>query len=149
MEKRQVSIKSGDIEVQMEVTQEKYSSYMRPWWAQQQRAKRNRDAMEERGYTKESYEDWKDSLADEMPVEDDIEELVDKKLLLELLNTALESLLPDEKDLAVKVLTNEMSLSEYAINNHTCRTTMSDKKRRVLNKLRSIFKDNGYDINND
>lgn len=43
---RRVKITSGKYEVEMEVTQEKYSSYMRPWWEMKQKAKRNRDVME-------------------------------------------------------------------------------------------------------
>jgi len=136
----------------MEVSQEQYNDYMRPWWAQQQRAKRNRDAILEKGYTKESYEDWKDGFADDTaptPIAESIEEIVENKVLLELLNEALDTLLPDEKEIAVTVLSKEMSLSEFARIHDICRTTMSDKKRKVLKKLRGYFGEHGYSVGQD
>jgi len=149
MEKRIIKIKSGSNEVEMEVTQEQYAAYMRPWWASQQRAKRNRDAMEEKGFIQESYDDWKDKLIDDTAASDSVEELVEKKMMLELLNEALDSLMPDEKEMAVTVLTEEMSLSEYARRCDSSRTTLSDKKRKVLRKLRCFFADRGYNVNRD
>ena len=56
--KRIVTIRSGNEEVRMEVTEEEYQRYFRPWWRQKKREQRNREAMEEKGYTEESYEAW-------------------------------------------------------------------------------------------
>ena len=48
--KRIVTIRSGNEEVRMEVTEEEYQRYFRPWWRQKKREQRNREAMEEKGY---------------------------------------------------------------------------------------------------
>lgn len=149
MEKRIVKITSGNLEAEMEVTQEQYSNYMRPWWASQQRAKRNRDAMSEKGYSKESYEDWKEGLANgksPMPTAASVEELVEKQMELELLEKALASLLPDERDMALAVLTGDVPLAEYARQYDAKRTTMSDKNSKVLHKLQEFFRRSGFEI---
>lgn len=54
----------------MEVTEEEYQRYFRPWWRQKKREQRNREAMEEKGYTEESYEAWRDAAAEDMGVAD-------------------------------------------------------------------------------
>lgn len=64
MSKRIITIKSGKEEFQMEVTEEEYRNYYRPWWQQKKREQRNREAMEENGYTEESYDGWKDGMLD-------------------------------------------------------------------------------------
>lgn len=146
-ELRKVTIKSGNYEEEMELTQEKYDAYMRPWWAQQQRAKRNRDAMKKNGYSQESYEDWKDKYNDDissMSTVTSLEEIVEKKMELELLSKALDTLIPDEREIAMTVLTGDMSLAEYARQNGAKRTTMSDKKTKVLRKLRDYFHNSGF-----
>lgn len=52
-EKRIITIRSGNEEVRMEVTEEEYQRYFRPWWRQKKREQRNREAMEEKGYCEE------------------------------------------------------------------------------------------------
>lgn len=64
MSKRVITIKSGKEEIQMEVTEEEYQNYYRPWWKQKKREQRNREAMDENGYTEESYDGWKDGMLD-------------------------------------------------------------------------------------
>lgn len=54
-EKRIITIRSGNKEVRMEATEGEYRRYFRPWWRQKKREQRNREAMEEKGYTEESY----------------------------------------------------------------------------------------------
>lgn len=66
MSKRVITIKSGKEEIQMEVTEEEYRNYYRPWWQQKKREQRNREMMEEMGYSEESYEAWRDGMADDM-----------------------------------------------------------------------------------
>ncbi len=43
-----------------------------------------------------------------------MDELVEKKLLLGVLADAMESLLPEERELAMKVFGEEMPLADYA-----------------------------------
>lgn len=146
---RKVTIKSGKYEEEMELTQVQYGNYMRPWWQQKKREQRNRDVMEERGYSQESYDDWKDKYNDEstsMITSESVEELVEKNMELELLSKALESLMPEERNMAMSVLTGEVSLAEYARQHEAKRTTMSDKKSKVLHKLQNYFRSRGYEI---
>lgn len=113
-EKRIITIRSGNEEVRMEVTEKEYQRYFRPWWRQKKREQRNREAMEERGYTEESYEEWKENdMRDELFAED-TEELAEKRMLLGVLKDALDDLLPEEREIAEKVFGEEMSVYEYA-----------------------------------
>lgn len=61
MSKRLITVRSGKEEIQMEVTEEQYQRYYRPWWQQKKREQRNREAMEEHGFREESYEEWKEN----------------------------------------------------------------------------------------
>ena len=59
---RKITVKSGNEEITMDVTEEEYQRYYRPWWRMKKKEQRNREAMEQNGYTEESYEGWKDGL---------------------------------------------------------------------------------------
>ena len=58
---RKITVKSGNEEFTLEVTEEEYRNYFRPWWQQKKHDQRNREAMEQNGYTEESYEEWKEN----------------------------------------------------------------------------------------
>lgn len=103
MVKRKIKVRSGELEAWMEVTEEEYQNYYRPWWQQKKREQRNRKAMEEQGYTEESYEEWKENDMRAELFAESMEELIEKKILLDILQEALDSLRPEEKELAVKV----------------------------------------------
>lgn len=145
---RKITVKSGKHEVEMEVTSEQYSKYYRPWWVQKKKEQRNRDAKKEKGYKTEFYETWNDAIVikdnDFNSFQDSLEEIVEKKMTLELLNEALNSLLPDEKEIAINVISEEVSLSKFARMKNAHRTTLSDKKKKVLKKLKAYFSAKGY-----
>ena len=61
---RKITVKSGDEEITMNVTEEEYRNYFRPWWQQKKHDQRNREAMEQNGYTEESYEAWRDNASE-------------------------------------------------------------------------------------
>ena len=61
---RKITVKSGNEEITMDVTEEEYQRYYRPWWRMKKKEQRNREAMEQNGYTEESYEGWKDGLTE-------------------------------------------------------------------------------------
>ena len=149
MSKKIISVKSGNEEIQMEVTEEEYKNYYRPWWQQKKREQRNREVVEKRGYTEESYEGWRDNLSENMGVPDfeavDMEELLEKKLLLGVLEEALDSLVPEERELALRVWGGEMSLADFAKAKGRNPRTMSDNKRKVLDKLRKFFRSRGFE----
>ena len=48
---RKITVKSGDEEITMNVTEEEYRNYFRPWWQQKKHEQRNREAMEQNGCT--------------------------------------------------------------------------------------------------
>lgn len=150
MSKRLITVRSGKEEIQMEVTEEQYQRYYRPWWQQKKREQRNREAMEANGYTEESYDGWKDGILDEqveMCLQDaSVEETIEKQCMLKILEEALESLMPEEKELAVKVLGEQVSVSDFAKSHSQKRTTVSSRKVVVLGKLRQFFRDRGFEI---
>ena len=145
-EKRIITIRSGNEEVRMEVTEEEYLKYYRPWWQQKKKEQRNREAMEENGYTEESYEEWKENDMREELFAEDTEELAEKRMLLEVLRDALDDLMPEERELAEKVFGEAMSVYEYARVNGQNRRTLDFRKNKVLEKLRCFFRGRGIDV---
>ena len=150
MSDRKITIKSGNEEFTLNVTEEEYQRYYRPWWSQRKREQRNREAMEQNGYTEESYEAWKDNASEEVGIPDmelpGIDELVEKKLLLGVLADAMDSLLPEERELAMKVFGEEMSVYEYARVTGGNRRTLDFRKNKVMEKLRHFFREHGFDV---
>lgn len=150
MAKRKIRIRSGELEAWMEVTEEEYQKYYRPWWQQKKREQRNREAMEEKGYTEESYEAWREHWTDGMGIQDmdaeSIEELQEKKMLLGILEEALGSLLPDERELAEKIFGEQVLVSEFAKEQGVPRTTVSSRKMTILEKLRVFFRERGIEV---
>ncbi len=51
----------------------------------------------------------------------------------------MDSLLPEERELAMKVFGEEMQVSEFAKSKNESRTTVSSRKQRVLEKLLNII----------
>ncbi len=150
MSDRKITVKSGNEEFTLNVTEEEYQRYYRPWWSQRKREQRNREAMEQNGYTEESYEAWKDNASEEVGIPDmelpGVDELVEKKLLLGVLADAMDSLLPEERELAMKVFGEQIPVSEFAKMHEQPRTTVSSKKTVVLGKLRAFIREKGLDV---
>ncbi len=133
---RKITIKSGNEEFTLDVTEEEYRNYFRPWWQQKKHEQRNRQAMEQNGYTEESYEAWRDNASEEVGIPDMelpvVDELVEKKLLLGVLADAMDSLLPEERELAMKVFGEDMSVYEYARVKGGNRRTLDFRKNKVM-----------------
>ena len=146
MSEKIIRIKSGNEEFTMNVTEEEYLKYYRPWWQMKKREQRNRDAMELNGYTEESYEEWKENDMRTELFAESMEELAERKMLLNVLRDAMDSLMPEERELAMKVFGEEMQVSEFAKSKNESRTTVSSRKQRVLEKLRLFFEDRGFDV---
>ena len=150
MSDRKITIKSGNEEFTLEVTEEEYRNYFRPWWQQKKHEQRNREAMEQNGYTEESYEAWRDNASEGAGIPDmelpGVDELVEKKLLLGVLADAMDSLLPEERELAMKVFGEEMSVYEYARVTGGNRRTLDFRKNKVIEKLRHFFREHGFDV---
>ncbi|MEY8268601.1 hypothetical protein AALA79_19860 [Lachnospiraceae bacterium 64-25] len=75
-----------------------------------------------------------------------VDELVEKKLLLGVLADAMDSLLPEERELAMKVFGKEMSVYEYARITGGNRRTLDFRKNKVMEKLRHFFREHGFDV---
>ena len=110
MSEKIIRIKSGNEEFTMSVTEEEYRNYFRPWWQMKKKEQRNREAMEQNGYTEESYEEWKENDMRTELFAESMEELAEKRMLLGVLQDAMDSLLPEERELAMKVFGEEMSI---------------------------------------
>ena len=106
--------------------------------------------MEQNGYTEESYEAWRDNASEGAGIPDmelpGVDELVEKKLLLGVLADAMDSLLPEERELAMKVFGEEMSVYEYARVTGGNRRTLDFRKNKVMEKLRYFFREHGFDV---
>ncbi len=141
MSEKIIRIKSGNEEFTLEVTEEEYRNYYRPCCQQKKREQRNREAMGANGYTEKSYEAWRDNASDEIGIPDmelpGMDELVEKKLLLGVLADAMDSLLPEERELAMKVFGEEMSVYEYARITGGNRRTLDFRKNKSANKKSS------------
>ena len=143
---RKITVKSGDEEITMNVTEEEYRNYFRPWWQQKKHEQRNREAMEQNGYTEESYEEWKENDMRTELFAESMEELAEKRMLLGVLQDAMDSLLPEEQELAMKVFGEEMSVYEYARVTGGNRRTLDFRKNKVMEKLRHFFREHGFDV---
>ena len=146
MSEKIIRIKSGNEEFTMSVMEEEYLKYYRPWWQQKKHEQRNREAMEKNGYTEESYEEWKENDMRTELFAESMEELAEKRMLLDVLRDAMDSLLPEERELAMKVFGEEMSICEYAKTKGENRRTLAFRKDKVLEKLRYFFREHGIDV---
>lgn len=102
--------------------------------------------MEAQGYRTESYEEWKENDMRTELFSESLEDMVEKNTMLEVLKEALDSLMPEERELAEKVFGEEMQVSEYARLKRESRTTVSSRKQRLLDKLRKYFAEQGFDV---
>ena len=146
MSEKIIRIKSGNEEFTMNVTEEEYRNYFRPWWQMKKREQRNREAMEQNGYTEESYEEWKENDMRTELFAESMEELAEKRMLLGVLQDAMDSLLPEERELAMKLFGEEMSVYEYARVTDGNRRTLDFRKNKVMEKLRHFFREHGFDV---
>ena len=108
MSEKIIRIKSGNEEITMNVTEEEYRNYFRPWWQMKKREQRNREAMEQNGYTEESYEEWKENDMRTELFAESMEELAEKRMLLGVLQDAMDSLLPEEREFAIRTRLSSM-----------------------------------------
>ncbi len=102
--------------------------------------------MEEKGYVSQSYEEWQDASLSVADTRETVEEIAIKKEELRNLSGALETLTEIELEIALTVITGEVTTAEFARRKGMKRTTVSDKKTAVLVKLKKYFKNLGYEI---
>ena len=75
-----------------------------------------------------------------------MEELAERKMLLNVLRDAMDSLMPEERELAMKVFGEEMSICEFAKSKGENRRTLAFRKNKVMEKLRHFFREQGIDV---
>lgn len=75
-----------------------------------------------------------------------MEEIVEKQFMLGILEESLDCLILKEKELAVKLIGGQDSVSDYAKKHNQHRTTVSSRRTVVLEKLRKFFKEKGIDV---
>ena len=143
---RKITVKSGNEESTLEVTEEEYRNYFRPWWQMKKKEQRNREAMEQNGYTEESYEEWKENDMRTELFAESMEELAEKRMLLDVLRDAMDSLLPEERELAMKVFGEQIPVTELSQQIGGSRRTLAFRKDKVLEKLRHFFREHGFDV---
>ena len=143
---RKITFKSGNEEFTLEVTEEEYRNYYRPWWQQKKHEQRNREAMEQNGYTEESYEEWKENDMRTELFAESMEELAEKRMLLDVLRDAMDSHLPEERELAMKVFGEQIPVTELSQQIGGSRRTLAFRKDKVLEKLRHFFREHGFDV---
>ena len=102
--------------------------------------------MEQNGYTEESYEEWKENDMRTELFAESMEELAEKRMLLGVLQDAMDFLLPEERELAMKVFGEEIPLADYAEMKGKNPRTLSDHKKKVLSKLRKFFIEHGFEV---
>ena len=146
MSEKIIRIKSGNEEFTLNVTEEEYRNYYRPWWQMKKKEQRNRETMEQNGYTEESYKEWKENDMRAELFAESMEELAEKRMLLNVLRDAMDSLMPEERELAMKVFGEEMSVYEYARVTGGNRRTLDFRKNKVMEKLRHFFREHGFDV---
>lgn len=150
MSKWVITIKSGEQELQMEVTEEEYQKYYRLWWQQKKREQRNREAMEEQGYKEESYEAWREHSTDDMGIRDidaeSIEALLEKKMLLGILEEALNHSCRMNGNWRRRCSESRFPVSKFAKERGVPQTTVSSRKMTILEKLRSFFREKGIEV---
>lgn len=124
-------IRIGDQDVP--VTEEVYRAYKRPAWAERKRREvraemeRSLDVFLNDGFDISS----NDALVDE---------IVEDKLLLEMLLAALNELTDDERRLIDSLFYQEKSERELAGKTGRSKTAIHKQKEKVLNKLKNLLK---------
>ena len=102
--------------------------------------------MEQNGYTEESYEEWKENDMRTELFAESMEELAEKRMLLDVLRDAMDSLLPEERELAMKVFGEQIPVTELSQQIGGSRRTLAFRKDKVLEKLRHFFREHGFDV---
>lgn len=117
---------------QVPVTEEVYRAFKRPAWRDHKRSQVRRareisaDLLAESGYEIPS----KDKLVDE---------IVEDKLMLDILLTALSELSKDERNLIEQIYLNEKTEREYSNESGLPQKTINNRKKAILKKLKKFF----------
>ena len=114
------------------VSKEVYYAYWRPKWKEHKRSV----VREDREWSLDSYVDAGGQIRSNDLL---IEEIVEDKILLEMLLSALESLSEPERELIDALYFQGLSERAYAEKSATPRMTITYRRDRIIKKLKKIF----------
>lgn len=121
---------------EVEVTKEVHDAYYRPAWREEYYRKKEKERL----LSYEGLGDADYSVEGHMREESEtIESIIEDKLLLELLVSALEELTEDEYDLINNVYLKEFGEREYSRTSGIPRKTLSYRREKILKKLKVFF----------
>ena len=143
-----IRIKSGNEEITMECNGRGIPEILPPVVADEEKEQRNREAMEQNGYTEESYEEWKENDMRTELFAESMEELAEKRMLLGC-PAGRYGFPPAGRTGACHegVRGGNAGQRVCKIRKNESRTTVSSRKQRVLEKLRLFFfEDRGFDV---
>ena len=115
------------------VSEELYRAFKRPLWAERKR----RQVRAERELSLEQFAEAGFDVPDESAL---VDEIVEDKLLLEMLMAALAELTDDERDLIHALFYDEKSEREVAQESNRSKTGVHKQKEKILNKLKNLLK---------
>ncbi|MFC5543312.1 hypothetical protein ACFPOH_16500 [Ureibacillus suwonensis] len=118
------------------VSEEVYRAFKRPVWAEKKRRQRE----QENGTTPLSLDAFTKAGLNIPSDQALIDEIVEDKLLLDMLFEALATLTDDERNLIDALYFNEQTIREYARLNNTNHTNVIRRHKRIIEKLRTILK---------
>lgn len=126
--KKEYNIKLPDGAI-VPVTEEVYRAYKRPQWREAKKKKLKREI---------SLENFNDvhTLSDEKLVE----QIVEDKLLLEMLLKALETLTEDERFLIDEIYFQEKTEREISKESRIPQQTINSRKKKIIEKLKKYLK---------
>ena len=129
---RYITLPNGE---KAEVTEEIYREYMRPVWREKKRRKRRYETeVSYESLTQNGIEnlDWNQYQLTEQIVED--------RLMLELLMSALADLTEDERELINEIYFQEKTEREIARRKAVSNGAIHKRKEKILKKLKKYFK---------
>ena len=115
------------------VSEEVYRSFKRPLWAERKR----RQVRAERELSLEQFADAGFDVPDETAL---VDEIVEDKMLLEMLFAALAELTEDERGLIAALFFEEKSERDVAACSGRSKTSVHKQKEKILQKLRNLLK---------
>ena len=113
------------------VTEEVYRAYKRPQW----REAKQKKVYQEREVPFDEFENIHMTSDEKL-----VEQIVEDKLLLEMLLKALETLTEDERFLIDEIYFHNKSENEIAMVKKVTKQAINKKKQKILNKIRKILK---------
>lgn len=122
-------------EIHLQVTEDAYHKYMRPYWASIKRQQRAKEYFEKHGYSLSYFEE----LLEEPITTDTPETIYLQKEEYQQLWNAVYSLPKNEQELIYHICLENETISAYADRVGLHRNTVSTQLKKVLKKLKKLL----------